>query len=88
MGIMKANTRMDYELVSRFSPWSNFPLPLADFQAFIIQPQNGTGRSDNTTWDAEYTLIVSDWYIPSLTNWRSAGTPKLMSLGITPSTEH
>lgn len=30
--------------------------------AFIILPQNGTGRSDNTTWDDEFTLIVSDWY--------------------------
>jgi iron transport multicopper oxidase len=31
--------------------------------AFIILPQNGTGRSDNTTWDDEYTLVVSDWYV-------------------------
>ncbi|ORY28145.1 putative iron transport multicopper oxidase FET3 precursor [Naematelia encephala] len=29
---------------------------------FIIHPQNKTGRSDNTSWDDEYTLIVSDWY--------------------------
>ncbi|KAL7418969.1 ferroxidase fet3 [Cryptotrichosporon argae] len=28
----------------------------------IIYPQNATGRSDNTTWDDEFTLIVSDWY--------------------------
>jgi hypothetical protein len=30
--------------------------------AFIIQPNNASGRSDNLKWDAEYTLIVSDWY--------------------------
>ena len=30
--------------------------------ASIIVPLNGTGRSDNTTWDDEYTLVVSDWY--------------------------
>lgn len=33
--------------------------------ALIIFPQNNTGRADNgtTTWDDEYTLIVSDWYV-------------------------
>ncbi|WWC68213.1 uncharacterized protein I206_102136 [Kwoniella pini CBS 10737] len=29
---------------------------------FVISPQNQTGRSDNVTWDEEYTLVVSDWY--------------------------
>ncbi|ODO09662.1 hypothetical protein I350_01875 [Cryptococcus amylolentus CBS 6273] len=28
----------------------------------IIEPQNGTGRSDDITWDEDYTLVVSDWY--------------------------
>ncbi|KAK8847393.1 hypothetical protein IAR55_005251 [Kwoniella newhampshirensis] len=28
----------------------------------IIHPQNLTGRSDDVTWDEEYTLVVSDWY--------------------------
>lgn len=29
--------------------------------AFIILPNNQTGRGDNVTWDEEYTLVVSDW---------------------------
>ena len=29
---------------------------------FIILPVNGTGRSDNVTWDDDLTLTVSDWY--------------------------
>ncbi|OCF33774.1 acidic laccase [Kwoniella heveanensis CBS 569] len=29
---------------------------------FVISPQNGTGRGDNTTWDEEYTLVIGDWY--------------------------
>ncbi|WVQ69566.1 uncharacterized protein L199_007786 [Kwoniella botswanensis] len=29
---------------------------------FVISPQNATGRSDNVTWDEEYTLVVGDWY--------------------------
>lgn len=29
--------------------------------AFVISPQNHTGRADNVTWDEEYTLVVSDW---------------------------
>jgi iron transport multicopper oxidase len=28
----------------------------------VIHPQNATGRSDNVTWDDEWTLVVSDWY--------------------------
>ncbi|WVQ83313.1 hypothetical protein IAT38_005452 [Cryptococcus sp. DSM 104549] len=28
----------------------------------IIEPKNATGRSDDVTWDEDYTLIVSDWY--------------------------
>ncbi|WVR04611.1 hypothetical protein IAU60_001622 [Kwoniella sp. DSM 27419] len=28
----------------------------------VILPQNATGRSDDLTWDNEYTLVVSDWY--------------------------
>lgn len=31
--------------------------------AFIIHPQNASGRTDNITWNAEYTLIVSDWLV-------------------------
>lgn len=28
----------------------------------MIEPQNATGRSDDVTWDDDYTLVVSDWY--------------------------
>ncbi|OWZ32979.1 ferro-O2-oxidoreductase [Cryptococcus neoformans c45] len=28
----------------------------------VIEPQNATGRSDDLTWDDDYTLVVSDWY--------------------------
>ncbi|WOO80563.1 Iron multicopper oxidase fer1 [Vanrija pseudolonga] len=28
----------------------------------IILPANGTGRTDNVTWDDEYVIIASDWY--------------------------
>ncbi|CAD6564626.1 MAG: ferroxidase fet3 [Tremellales sp. Tagirdzhanova-0007] len=44
----------------------------------IIMPNNATGRSDNTTWDDEYTLVVSDWYhdqhstlLNQFLNWRN-----------------
>lgn len=47
------------ELVSSILP----ALLHADVLAFIILPVNGTGRGDNTTWDDEYTLVVSDWYV-------------------------
>ncbi|EIW71885.1 multi-copper oxidase, partial [Tremella mesenterica DSM 1558] len=28
----------------------------------IIHPVNKTGRSDDVSWDDEYTIVVSDWY--------------------------
>ncbi|WRT64797.1 uncharacterized protein IL334_001731 [Kwoniella shivajii] len=28
----------------------------------IIEPRNATGRSDDLSWDEEFTLVVSDWY--------------------------
>jgi hypothetical protein len=53
----RANTPMVFELVS-----NDYRLDIyAYISAFIILPKNGTGRADNTTWDDEYTLVVSDW---------------------------
>ncbi|KAK4688038.1 iron transport multicopper oxidase, partial [Tremellales sp. Uapishka_1] len=35
----------------------------------VIHPNsNATGRSDNTTWDDEYTVVVSDWYHDEFAN--------------------
>ncbi|OXG27098.1 acidic laccase [Cryptococcus neoformans Bt15] len=28
----------------------------------VIFPQNGTGRTDNVTWDVEYIVTAADWY--------------------------
>lgn len=29
----------------------------------VIFPQNGTGRTDNVTWDAEYIVTAADWQV-------------------------
>ncbi|TYJ55000.1 hypothetical protein B9479_004311 [Cryptococcus floricola] len=28
----------------------------------VIKPQNATGRSDDLTWDEEFTIAMADWY--------------------------
>lgn len=57
--ITKVSIPMVSELVSPLTDEANS----THHTAFIILPQNGTGRGDNTTWDDEYTLVVSDWYV-------------------------
>lgn len=56
----RVNMSMDFELVSVCAIAGSL---VTDQLASVIHAQNGTGRNDNVTWDDEWTLVVSDWWV-------------------------